>query len=91
MEIFYAPIALTDETRELDGRIIDCRYVDGHWVFRKLRHDRQHPNGLNAVLSTYLTLFYCCFQCLKFLFLFMAQVNLALSKIQCCVIMCSPL
>ena len=51
MEIFYAPIALTDETRELDGRIIDCRYVDGRWVFQKLRHDRQHPNGLNAVLS----------------------------------------
>ncbi len=47
----FGSIALTDEIRELDGRIIDCYYVDNQWVFKKLRNDREHPNGRIAVTS----------------------------------------
>ncbi len=31
-EIFIAKIELTDEIRELDGQIIQCRYIDNSWV-----------------------------------------------------------
>ena len=48
-EVKYDTIALTDDLRELDGEIIDCRYVDHHWIFMKLRKDRKHPNGKRAI------------------------------------------
>ncbi len=45
VEVNFAMIKLTDEIRELDGRIIDCHYVDNQcWVFSKLRDDRKYPN-----------------------------------------------
>jgi hypothetical protein len=47
----FASIKMTDEIRELNDRIIDCYYVDNQWVFKKLRNDRQHPNGKIAVTS----------------------------------------
>ncbi|XP_057374510.1 mRNA-capping enzyme-like [Daphnia carinata] len=53
-EEFYEKILLTDEIRNLDGCIIDCRYVDHRWVFVKQRFDRKIPNGhraLNGKLS----------------------------------------
>jgi hypothetical protein len=52
MDMKFASIKLTDEIRELNDRIIDCYYVDNQqWVFKKLRNDRQHPNGKIAVTS----------------------------------------
>jgi mRNA-capping enzyme len=42
-------IRLTDEMKMLDGCIIDCRYFDHQWIFIKQRHDRNHPNGSEAV------------------------------------------
>ncbi len=51
MDMKFALIKLTDEIRELNDRIIDCYYVDNQWVFKKLRNDRQHPNGKIAVTS----------------------------------------
>ena len=40
MEINFASIALTDELRQLNGRIIGCTYVDNQWVFARGRHDK---------------------------------------------------
>ena len=57
-EIKYDTIALTNDIRELDGEIIDCRYVDHHWIFLKVRKDRKHPNGKRAVLSKRKLLFF---------------------------------
>ena len=50
-------IKLTDELRELDGRIIDCIYKDNQWVFQRLRHDRKSPNNRKAVESNNKQLF----------------------------------
>ncbi|XP_057374511.1 mRNA-capping enzyme-like [Daphnia carinata] len=50
-EIKWETIPLTDELRKLDGQIVDCRYVDHHWVFVKERLDRNHPNGKSALLG----------------------------------------
>ena len=47
----FDDIQLTDELRKLDGRIIDCIYVDNQWVFQKLRNDRKHPNRREAAES----------------------------------------
>ena len=51
MEINFASITLTDELRQLNGRIIGCTYVDNQWVFARGRHDREHPNGRIAIES----------------------------------------
>ena len=50
-EIKHDTITLTGELRKLDGEIVDCRYVDHHWIFIKVRTDRKHPNGKRCVLS----------------------------------------
>lgn len=42
-------ILLTDEIRNLDGCIVDCRYVDQRWMFVKQRFDRNIPNGKRAL------------------------------------------
>ncbi|KAK4023699.1 hypothetical protein OUZ56_009098 [Daphnia magna] len=42
-------IPLTDEIRNLDGCIVDCRYVDQRWMFVKQRFDRNIPNGKRAL------------------------------------------
>lgn len=52
IEIFYAYMALTDEIRELDDKIIDCDYVNRRWIFKKIRNDRKHPNGRRAIAGT---------------------------------------
>jgi len=39
-EVKYTTIELTDELRNLDGSIIECCYVDRHWVFARKRDDR---------------------------------------------------
>lgn len=53
MEIKWETIPLTDELRKLDGCIVDCAYLDHHWVFVKQRHDRRHPNGKRALLGIF--------------------------------------
>lgn len=50
-EIYFATIALTKEIRDLDGRIIECRFADRQWIFVRQRNDRHHPNGRNAIFS----------------------------------------
>ncbi|KAI9556339.1 hypothetical protein GHT06_018913 [Daphnia sinensis] len=48
-EVKWETILLTDEIRNLDGRIVDCIYEDHHWVFVKERPDRIHPNGRGSL------------------------------------------
>ncbi len=50
-ELKYGTIDLTNEMREMDGSVIECRYVDPNWVnVRPSRHDREdNRNGLQAI------------------------------------------
>ncbi|XP_046655756.1 mRNA-capping enzyme-like isoform X2 [Daphnia pulicaria] len=50
-EIYFATIELTKELRNLDGRIIECRFADRQWIFVRQRNDRHHPNGRNAIFN----------------------------------------
>lgn len=49
LEVYFADIALTDDIRQMNGKIIQCHYVDGKWVFKRLRNDRAIPNGSTTV------------------------------------------
>ena len=48
-EVYFTDMEVTDEIREMDGKIIKCLYLDGRWVFKKLKNDRKHPNGFKTV------------------------------------------
>jgi len=43
-EAKYTWINLTDELRKLNGFIIDCQYVEQHWIFVRQSVDRYRPN-----------------------------------------------
>ena len=50
----YATVVLQtdnyDKIRDLDGKIISCRYViDTIWIFQKVRNDRKQPNSKSTV------------------------------------------
>ena len=44
-------LTLTDETRKLNGCIVDCRYFEHRWIFMKQRLDRNHPNSWRSVIG----------------------------------------
>ena len=52
--LFDDTIALTQELEAMHGRVIECGRVDNHWIFKRLRDDRLHPNGKKTVLSNLL-------------------------------------
>lgn len=52
IEMKYTTIDLTDELKKMNGSIIECRYVDHHWILVRLRNDRKHPNGRRTVIGT---------------------------------------
>lgn len=52
IEMKYTTIDLTDDLKKMNGSIIECRYVDHHWIFVRLRNDRKHPNGRRTVIGT---------------------------------------
>ena len=52
IEVPQATLALTQgEMKELDGRIVDCRYVDHQWILTNVRNDRSHPNSKKCALG----------------------------------------
>lgn len=48
-----ATIDLTDDLKKLIDSIIECSYVDHHWIFVRVRNDRKHPNGYRSVDGTF--------------------------------------
>ncbi len=42
-EARYATIELTDELRDMNGSIVECCFVDQHWIFVRKRVDRYRP------------------------------------------------
>jgi hypothetical protein len=50
-EVNFAPIAITEDLKELHGRIVECRYVNGQWKLVRIRNDRPHPHSRRSVMS----------------------------------------
>ena len=48
-ELKYDTITLTDQLREMNDKIIECRRVDNQWIFHYLCTDRRHPNRSKAL------------------------------------------
>ena len=54
----FDTIILTEEIRDLDGKIIGCRYIDHNWIFQKVRNDRNYPNRSKVVEGNWIILLY---------------------------------
>ena len=48
-EIPFGKIVLTDETRQLNNRIIDCVFSKNVWKYTELRRDRDYPDHIDTV------------------------------------------
>ena len=55
-EVSFATIALIDDIRQLNDRIIECVYVDNHWIFVRLRNDHRNPIGYRALGNNLLSI-----------------------------------
>lgn len=48
-EVKHGTIDLTEDLRNMDGSIIECRFVDDRWMFVRIRNDSELPNGKHAI------------------------------------------
>lgn len=47
----FSQMKLTKELRELDNKIIECKYENNAWVFMRERTDKSFPNSFNTAKS----------------------------------------
>ena len=49
-EVKHGTIDLTEDLKNMDGSIIECRFVDDNrWAFARIRNDSDLPNGNYAI------------------------------------------
>ncbi|XP_047544524.1 mRNA-capping enzyme [Vanessa atalanta] len=46
--VLFNDIKVTSAIRNLDGKIIECKYENKKWVFMRERNDKSFPNSLNT-------------------------------------------
>lgn len=51
LEAPFDKIKLTRELKELDNKIIECKYENNAWVFMRERTDKSFPNSFNTAKS----------------------------------------
>lgn len=49
----FDKIKLTKTLRELDTKIIECKYENNAWVFMRERTDKSYPNSYKTAQSNY--------------------------------------
>merc|ERR1712241_508755 len=42
---------LTKQLKELNNKIIECKWEDNQWVFMRERTDKSFPNGYNTAIG----------------------------------------
>lgn len=47
-DTFFSTIKLTKDLREMNNKIIECKYVDGKWIYMRERTDKSFPNSLKT-------------------------------------------
>jgi hypothetical protein len=50
-KVQFDVIDVTPELQPLDGRIIECKMVDGKWVFVRERWDKRMPNTIITTMG----------------------------------------
>ena len=46
-------ILYTKDIKELDNKIIECKYENNQWVFMRERTDKSFPNSYNTAVGEY--------------------------------------
>lgn len=41
---------LTKELKELNGKIVECKFENNNWVFMRERIDKSYPNSYNTAV-----------------------------------------
>lgn len=44
----YATMKITKDLKELDGKIIECKFEKNQWVFMRERTDKSFPNSFTT-------------------------------------------
>lgn len=47
----FAIIKYTKALRELDNKIIECKFENNGWVFMRERQDKSYPNSYNTAMG----------------------------------------
>ena len=58
IEIQFADIALADEIRQMNEKVIECYYANDQFVFIRLRTDRSTPHNIKVVRGKLFKIFY---------------------------------
>lgn len=48
----FASIKYTKYLKELDGKIIECKFENNSWIFMRERTDKSFPNSHNTAMGT---------------------------------------
>lgn len=51
LETAFGQMKLTKELKELDNKIIECKYEKNAWVFMRERTDKSFPNSYKTAQS----------------------------------------
>lgn len=49
----FAQMKYTKALKELDGKIIECKFEDNQWKFMRERTDKSFPNSLNTATGNF--------------------------------------
>lgn len=44
----FAMMKYTSALKELDGKIVECKFENEQWKFMRIRSDKSYPNSLNT-------------------------------------------
>ena len=47
----FSQIKVNKELKELNGKIIECKWENDQWVFMRERTDKSFPNGFNTAMG----------------------------------------
>merc|ERR1711874_443703 len=47
----FAKMKLTKQLKELNNKIIECKWENNQWVFMRERTDKSFPNGYNTAMG----------------------------------------
>lgn len=49
----FAKIKVTRDIKDLDGKIIECKFENNAWAFMRERTDKSFPNSYNTAVCKY--------------------------------------
>lgn len=58
----FSQIKFSRTLKDLDNKIIECKYENNQWTFMRERTDKSYPNSYNTAMGEF-----CGLQILKFL------------------------